>query len=315
VPETIEKAGITWDVLKEINPRLVMLRMPGFGLDGPYKNYRVFGTHAEGMIGHHYLRGYTDASPAYTGTSLSADGNAGVLGAFAVMMGLRHRARTGEGQQIEMPLAEAFLPNLGEFILDYTMNGRIVPPQGNMHPHHAPHNVYATEGDDQWIALDVGTDQEFVALCGVLEAPQLAADDRFSAPVERLKHRDELDTELAKLIAPCDKQRLFRELQAVRVTAAPLHDELEALGDEQLAAREWFREIHMPTVGTHRYPGYLFKMRNTPDDVQLPPPLLGEHNQEVYLDILGYSRDEYDALVEKGLVGTTYAPEALPRPM
>ena len=96
-----------------------------------------------------------------------------------------------------MPLAEAFLPNLGEFILDYTMNGRIVPPQGNMHPHHAPHNVYATEGDDQWIALDVGTDQEFAALCGVLDAPQLAADDRFSAPVERLKH---LGTSLTPVI-------------------------------------------------------------------------------------------------------------------
>ena len=150
VPETIEKAGITWEELKQVNPRLIMLRMPGFGLDGPYKNYRVFGMHAEAMIGHHYLRGYTDASPADTGTSLSADGNAGVLGAFAVVMALRHRERTGEGQQIEMPLAEAFLPNIGEFILDYTMNGRVTPPQGNTHPHHAPHNVYATAGDDQW---------------------------------------------------------------------------------------------------------------------------------------------------------------------
>ena len=71
----------------------------------------------------------------------------------------------------------------------------------------------------------------------------------------------------------------------------------------------------MPTVGTHRYPGYLFTLRNTPDEVRLPPPRLGEHNEEVYLDILGYARDEYDALVEKGLVGTTYAPEALPQPM
>ena len=314
VPETIEKAGITWEVLKEVNPRLIMLRMPGFGLDGPYKNYRVFGSHAEGMIGHHYLRGYPDASPAYTGNALTADGNAGVLGAVAVMMGLRHRERTGEGQQIEMPLAESFLPNIGEFILDYTMNGRVVPPQGNTHPHHAPHNVYATEGEDQWIAIDVATDEEFAALCGVLGAPALASDARFAGTAARLAHRDELDAELAKLIAPYDKEQLFRELQAAGVTAAPLHDELEALADEQLAAREWFREIHMPTVGTHRYPGYLFKMRNTPDEVRLPPPLLGEHNEEVYLDILGYSRERYEALVEQGLVGTTYSPEVLPQP-
>ncbi|MBT5774051.1 MAG: CoA transferase, partial [Dehalococcoidia bacterium] len=240
VPETIEKAGITWEELKAVNPRLIMLRMPGFGISGPYKNYRVFGMHAEAMIGHHYLRGYTDASPAYTGTSLSADGNAGVLGAYAVVMALRHRDRTGEGQQVEMPLAEAFLPNIGEFILDYTMNGRVAPPQGNTHPHHAPHNVYATVGEDQWIAIDVGTDEEFVALCGVLGAPALASDTRFAAGTGRLEHRDELDGELAELIAPLDKERLFRELQAVGVIAAPLHDELDALADEQLAARDWF---------------------------------------------------------------------------
>jgi crotonobetainyl-CoA:carnitine CoA-transferase CaiB-like acyl-CoA transferase len=312
VPETIEKAGITWDDLKQVNPRLVMLRMPGFGLEGPYKNYRVFGMHAEAMIGHHYLRGYTDASPAYTGSSLSADGNAGVMGAFAVVMALRHRDRTGEGQQIEMPLAEAFLPNIGEFILDYTMNGRVAPPQGNTHPHHAPHNVYATAGDDQWIAIDVGTDEEFVALCSVLDASRLTTDVRFATAAARLEHRGDLDGELAPLIAPREKEALFRELQAAGVVAAPLHDELEVLADEQLAARDWFREIEMPTVGTHRYPGYLFKMRNTPDDVRLPPPLLGEHNEEVYLDILGYERDEYEALIEKGLVGTTYPPEVLP---
>jgi crotonobetainyl-CoA:carnitine CoA-transferase CaiB-like acyl-CoA transferase len=229
-----------------------------------------------------------------------------------VVLALRHRDRTGEGQQIEMPLAEAFLPNIGEFILDYTMNGRVAPPQGNTHPHHAPHSAYATAGDDQWIAIDVGTDDEFAALCGVLDASTLAADARFATALARLDHRDELDRELAPLIAPRDKEALFRELQAAGVVAAPLHDELEVLADEQLAARDWFREIEMPTVGTHRYPGYLFKMRNTPDDVQLPPPLLGEHNEEVYLDILGYEREEYEALIEKGLVGTTYPPEILP---
>ena len=311
-PETIEKAGITWEVLRQVNPRLIMLRMPGFGLDGPYKNYRVLGMHAEGMIGHHHLRGYPGASPAETGASLSADANAGVLGAFAVMMALRHRDRTGVGQQIEMPLAEAFLPNLGEFILEYTMNGRVVPPQGNMHPYHAPHNVYATAGEDQWIAIDVASDGEFAALCGTLGAPQLAADARFTTASDRLLRREDLDAELTKLTASRDKERLFRELQAAGVTAAPLHDELEALADEQLAAREWFHEISMPTVGTHRYPGNLFKMRNTPGDVRLPPPLLGEHNEEIYIDLLGYSRDAFDTLVEAGLVGTTYAPEALP---
>ena len=296
VPETIEKAGITWDVLRKVNPRLVMLRMPAFGLSGPYKNYRAFGHQAEGMIGHHHLRGYPDGGPEETGAALTADGFAGVLGAVAVMMGLRHRYRSGEGQQIEMPLAEAFIPVLAEFVLDHTMNGRTTAPQGNRHPHHAPHNVCATQGEDQWIAIDIADDVEFAALCAVLGAPRLASDPRFAGPAERLQHRDAMDAELARLIAPRDKEQLFQALQSAGVTAAPLHDELEALADEQLAAREWFREIRMPAAGTHRYPGYLFKLRNTPDEVRLPPPLLGEYQQ----------------LLDRNLIGTAYAPGVLP---
>ncbi|MEZ4501287.1 MAG: CoA transferase [Dehalococcoidia bacterium] len=311
VPITIEKAGLTWDEVREINPRLIMLRMPAFGLSGPYKYYRAFGTHVEGMIGHHLIRGYPNAGPDYTGDAFTADALAGVLGAFAIVTALRHRERTGEGQQVEMPLAEAFLPVLGEFIMDYTMNGRVTEPQGNRHPSHAPHGVYPTEGDDQWIAIDVATDEEFAALCDVLGAGALASDERFAASDQRWKHRDALDTALGEVTRSHDKEALFRSLQAAGVNAAPVHNEVEALADEQLAARDWFREITVPTVGTHRYPGYLFKMANTPDEVRLPPPLLGEHNEEIYLDLLGYSREELDAMIEKGLVGTTYPPEVL----
>ena len=311
VPITIEKAGLTWEDVREINPRLIMLRMPAFGLSGPYKNYRAFGTHVEGMIGHHLIRGYPDAGPDYTGDAFTADALAGVLGAFGIVTALRHRARTGEGQQVEMPLAESFLPVLGEFILDYTMNGRTTPAQGNRHPSHAPHGVYPTAGDDQWIAIDVASDEEFASLCRVLEAGALAEDTRFAASHARWQHRDALDAELAQFTTGCDKEGLFRQLQREGVNAAPVHNEIEALADEQLAARDWFREIDMPTVGTHRYPGYLFKMAHTPDDVQLPPPLLGEHNDEIYLDLLGYSREELDAMIAQGLVGTSYPPELI----
>jgi crotonobetainyl-CoA:carnitine CoA-transferase CaiB-like acyl-CoA transferase len=311
VPETIEKAGLTWEALREVNPQLIMLRMPAFGLDGPYKNYRGFGTHVEGMIGHHYLRGYRDADPSYTGDAFTADGIAGVLGALAVTMGLRHRRRTGEGQQIEMPLAQAFLPVLGEFILDYTMNGRVTPPQGNTHPSHAPHGVYPCIGDDQWIAIDVATDEQFAALCETLDATALASDERFAGTEARWLNRDALDAALGAFTAPREKEQLFHELQAVGVPAAPTHDELEALADEHLNARGFFQEATIEGIGTHRYPGMTIEMANTPNEIRLPPPKLGEHNEYVYLDLLGYSRDEYESLIERGLVGTRYTPEAL----
>lgn len=306
VPITIEKAGITDEELRRANPRLIMLRMPAFGLSGPYSNYRAFGTHAEGMIGHHYVRGYPDADPNWTGEALTADGINGVQGAVAVLMALRHRERTGEGQQIELPLAEGFLAVLTQYILDYSMNGRDTPPQGNTHPWHAPHGIYPTTGDNQWIAIDVGTDEEFASLCGVLGQPALALEERFATAELRRQHRAELDAAVGALTRNCDKEQLFHALQRAGVIATPVHDELEALACPQLEARDWFREIEMEGVGVHRYPGYLFKMRHTPDEVRLPPCRLGEHNEEIYLDLLGYSRKEYDSLVAKELVGTRY---------
>ncbi len=311
VPVTINKAGLDWDVVKEINPRLIMLRMPAFGLSGPYGNFRAFGTHVEGMIGHHLIRGYPEAGPDYTGEAFTADAMAGVLGALSIVMGLRHRERTGRGQHIEMPLAESFLPVLGEFIMDYTMNKRVAEPQGNRHPSHAPHGVYPTAGSDQWIAIDVDSDGMFAALCACLGKPELAEDERYRGQLERWKHRDALDKEIGALTRGLSKEALFHQLQAAGVNAAPVNNEVEALADPQLNAREWFKQIEMPTVGTHKYPGYLFKMERTPDEVRLPPPLLGQHNEEIYLDLLGFTRAEYEAMIAKGIVGDTYAPEVL----
>ena len=311
VPVTVERAGITYEQLRERNPKIIVLRMPAYGLDGPYKNYRGFGTHVEGMIGHHYLRSYPDLTPDATGDAFTADALAGVTGALAVTMALRHRHRTGQGQQIEMPLAEAFLPALGEWILDYTMNGRVAEPQGNRHPWRAPHGVYPCAGEDQWVAIDVATDAEFASLCDVLGADALRDDPRFATESSRWEHAHALDRALAECTRGRDKRDLFERLQAAGVTAAPVLDEVELLADEQLAAREWFNELDMEGVGRHPYPGMLFKLRETPNRLRTPPVKLGQHNEEIYLDLLGYSREEYDALVAKGLVGTTYPPELL----
>jgi crotonobetainyl-CoA:carnitine CoA-transferase CaiB-like acyl-CoA transferase len=312
VPETIEKAGIGWEELRRVNPRLIMVRMPGYGLTGPYKNFRAFGTHVESMVGFHALRGYPDATPDYAGNALTPDGIAGVMGAVAVMMGLRHRDRTGEGQLIEMPLVEAFLPVIGEYILDYTVNGHAAGPQGNTHPTHVPHNVYPCTGEDRWIAIDVETDEEFAALARVLERSDLAADARYATVQARREHSAELDAALRALTQNRDAELLFHALQAAGVCAAPTHSATQALADPQLNDRGFFRELTVPGVGSHRYPGMVFKLANTPDDIRLPPPLLGEHNEAIYLDLLGYSREEYDSLVERGLVGTRYPDHLLP---
>ena len=313
VPITIERANITWDVLKEVNPRLIYLRMPAYGLDGPYKNYRGFGTHVEGMIGHHLLRSYPEGTPDETGDAFTADALAGVTGAYAVTAALIRRELSGVGQHIEMPLAESFLPVLGEWIVDYTMNGRASTPQGNLHRTHAPHGVYPTTGEDRWIAIDVGTDEEFAALCRVTEAQALLEDARFATQPARHANRAELDAALAEYTSAWVNDDLFHALQAAGVVAGSVHTELDLLASPHLAGRGFFEEVHMEGVGTHRYPGMMTRWANTPNHIRRPPAKLGEHNEEIYLDLLGYSREEYDAMVAKGLVGDTYSEELVPR--
>lgn len=310
VPETMDKANIGWEALRAINPRLIMLRMPAFALDGPYRNYRAFGLHVEAMVGHTHLRGYPGQSPELLSESLASDGIAGVQGAVAVMMALRQRERTGKGQLIEMPLTEGFLPTLGEFVMDHTMNGRDTPSQGNRHRWHAPHNVYPCQGEDNWIAIDVSTDDEFAALCQVLDQTELAHDYRFHTASARLAHVAALDEVLAALTRPHDKEQLFHALQAAGVCAAPVRNAVEVLNDPQLEARGFFETL--PTADErrlYRYPGLIFRMARTPNTLRSGPVRLGEHNREIYCDLLGYTPAQLTALEHQGQVGTAYPPE------
>ena len=310
VPETIDKANLGWEELRRINPRLIMLRMPAFALEGPTRNYRAFGLHVEAMIGHTHLRGYPGESPEMLSESLASDGISGVQGAVAVMMALRHRERTGEGQLIELPLTEGFFPILGEFVMDYTMNGRDTPTQGNRHAWHAPHNVYPCTGEDNWIAIDVGSDEEFVSLCDVLEAKHLSMDERFGTTASRREHLDELDAELSSLTRSRDKEKLFHGLQSAGVCAAPVRNAVEVLDDPQLKARGFFEELETADDRSrYRYPGLVWRMANTPNSLRIPPVRLGEHNREIYCDLLGYAPEELAELERRGLVGSAYPDE------
>ena len=313
VPMTIERANITYEQLKEINPKLIMLRMPAFGLSGPYKNYRAFGTHVEGMIGHHWLRGYPDGTPDETGDAFTADALAGVMGAFAVTSALVHREITGVGQQIEMPLAESFLPALGEWILDYTMYNRVADPQGNLHREHAPHSIYPTKGEDSWIAIDCTNDEEFNSLCITLNAHDLLNDERFKSLAKRKLYEQELNDALARYTQGWDNDQLFHLLQSASVCAGSVHNEKKLLESPQLRARDFFEELEIEGVGTHTYPGIMTKWENTPNQIRSSPPKLGEHNEEIYKELLGYTESQYRELVSKGFVGTDYSEEVVPR--
>ena len=311
VPETIEKAQITYEDLRRINPELVMLRMPGFGLDGPYKNYRSLGLHVDGTIGHHHLRGYPDGLPDEAGNIVIADAIAGIQGAFAILMALRHRRRSGEGQQIELAQAENFLPMIGQQLLDWTMNGHDPGPQGNWHHTRAPHQAYPCRGDDQWIAIDATGDEQFEALCGVLEAPNLALDRTFKAVERRWERRAALDALIAERTRGWDKFELFHALQSAGIAAGPLLTAAERFACPQLAHRGFFEELENDVVGRHRYPGIMWKMAHTPNHLRTAPVTLGQDNDYVWRQVVGLSDEEFAGHLASGMIGDTYSDAVL----
>lgn len=307
VPQTIERAGLTYEALCAVNPRILLLRMPAYGLSGPYRGYRSFGSQMEGMTGHHLIRGYPDLDPGQSSDVFVADAAAGVQGAFALLLALRHLRRTGQGQQIELAQAENFLPYIGEVILDYTMNGRVWGPQGNRHPAHAPHSVYPCRGEDRWIAIDVASDEEWQALTRVLDAEALLCDPRFAGSLERWQHQPELDAALAALTADWDAFDLFHALQAAGVSAGPVQNEADAYACPQLQARGFFEELEQADSGTHAYPGLNLRLRNTPNHLRGGPCPLGADNDYVYRELLDLPEDEIARLTAAGHIGTGWS--------
>jgi len=308
-PHVMENLGLTYDVLKEVNPKLIMISMAGFGHYGPCKYYRALGAHQEGFIGHTFLRGYPDSDPSTTSTLYHADEAAGTHAAFAVLLALHYRNRTGKGQFIDMAQAEATMPHLGEAIMDYTMNRRVQTSTGNRLPGTAPCGCYRCRGEDRWINITVSSDGEWAGLCRAMGNPQWTNEERFSDSLSRDKHQDELDRFIEEWTVTQNHYDLMYRLQREGVPAGPVIFEDDAYADPHLKERGFFEELTHEECGTHLYPGLGWRMSQTPNKLRLPPVRLGEHNEYVYKQILKVPDEEYLELEKEGHIGMDYVPE------
>ncbi|MFN3974493.1 MAG: CaiB/BaiF CoA transferase family protein [Dehalococcoidia bacterium] len=307
-PDTMEKLGVTYENLRRFNPSLIMVRMPAYGLSGPYATYRAFGSQLESVVGHTSLRGYPDTDPSLKGDVFTADAVGGIMAAFATLAALRHRRRTGQGQQIEYPQAEAFLPMLTPAFLDYILNGRMQGSWGNRHPF-IVRGCYPCLGKDRWIVVSIYTDAQFRSLCQVMGRPGLADDPRWADSLSRWKHQDDLDKEIVQWTRVQDAYQVFRRLQEAGVPAGVVTNETDVFSDPHLGVRRYFEPLTQEDTGTHFYPGLLWKAARTPNRLRTPPVRLGEHNPWVYRDLLGYGEEEYKAFESAGHIGEDYPPD------
>jgi len=309
-PETIEKMGITYEDLKEVKSDIIMVSMPGFGCTGPNRNYRALGANLDEAAGHTWLRHYRDMDPSSASLILFSDATAGAHAAFAALAALRYRNRTGKGQFIDLAQVESFMPYLADPIMDYTMNNRVQNTLGNRHPTMVPHGCYRCQGEDRWVTIAVGSQEEWQALCNVMEKSDLETDERFANVENRREHQDELDEIIEQWTSQLDHREVMERLQEVGVAAGAVLDDRDAYADPHLKARGFFQEVTHPDVGTHSYPGIMWKASKTPNQIRTPPVRLGEHNEYVYKELLGISDDEYKQLEEEKHIGTEPVPEA-----
>ena len=304
----IEKMGFGYEAVKKVNPNAVMITLSGYGDTGPYSHYVAYGPAQVPLSGLSALTGYKGFPPMHAGFSY-ADPNGGVHGAFAIISALFHRAKTGEGQYIDMSQWECAMDVLAEGILEYTMNGREPERVGNRDPFMAPHGIFKCLDRpekimdvtiDQWASIVCADDEEWTRLARAIGKFELANDSRFNTLVARKQNEDALEAVITEWTSTRRMADVVKELQAAGVAASACADSKYLSEDPNLNARDYFVYREHPEVGKQQHCGIPWRMSGTPCQVRAAAPTLGQHTTEVLTGLLGYSTAEVDAMRAKG---------------
>jgi crotonobetainyl-CoA:carnitine CoA-transferase CaiB-like acyl-CoA transferase len=301
------RLGLDYPVLSQWNPRLIMISSVGMGQTGPWAHFRGFGSHFEALYGHASVTGYPDMDVEGAPASVAADAATGVAIGLATVMALHQRKTTGKGTHVDLSQGENFVPHLGELFMDYVMNSRVAGPNGNRDPV-LVQGAYPCAGDDEWVAISIGRIEQWHALCGLMGKPELVEDSRFEDMAGLRANHDEVDRIIGAWTPAFDPMDVFNRLQKEGIIAGPLLHEPLAYADPHLKDRNFFVPITHSEIGTHLYPSTAFKMSKVPFEVRKPPVRLGEDNDYVYRDVLGFTEEEYDHLKSLGQIGMDYAP-------
>jgi crotonobetainyl-CoA:carnitine CoA-transferase CaiB-like acyl-CoA transferase len=301
-PRVMKNFGLDYPVLSQINPRIIMVSLPGYGMYGPYRDYPAYGTTLEQHAGFSSVMGYPDSGP-YRTQSTYADPVASVNAAGAMMLALWHRRRTGKGQYIDLAQIESSICLLGEVVLDYSMNGRNPRRLGNGHAWMAPHGCYRCKGDDKWVSIAVANDDEWRSLCKAIGRPAWVDAPRFASQMGRWENQAELDRLLQSWTILHGHHEVMKVLQAAGVAAGAVLNARELIDDEQLVERGYFVRQEHRAAGVRPYPGLPIKFSRTPPRYGRAAPCVDEHQDYVFGKLLGLSKKEIKDLFDAEVIG------------
>ena len=301
-PGTMEKWGLGWDALSEVNPDLVMLRISGFGQTGPYKERAGFGRFAEAFSGLANLTGTPETPPLHAGMPI-ADYVTGVMGWAAVMTALYHRDThpDGAGQYIDLPLFESLFRLMEFMVVEYDQLGVVRERTGNLNPSVAPIDVYRT-ADDEWVTFTGSTQNIAERLFEAIGQPELVEDYRFETNEARVEHREELEEIVSAWFESHELAEVEAAFEEHGLPFAPIMDISDILDDPHYRAREDVVEVEDDDLGPIRMQGVIPKFSETEGRIEWTGPELGEHTREVLCDVLGFDEEAVDRLDEQGVI-------------
>ncbi len=297
-PGVMAKLGLDYAALKQHNPRLIYCASSGFGQTGPYSSRPAYDLIIQGMGGLMSITGPDAKSPTKVGSSI-ADIFAGVFSVIGILSALNHRHNSGQGQMVDVAMLDCMVAILENAVARFTSTGVDPVPIGNRHPSIAPFTTVKTS--DGFINIACGNDNLFKSLCEIINRPDLAADARYAANHLRCEHMEALLPELNQSMSQQTSAFWLETLEKGRVPAGPINTISQVLSDPQVIARNMLIELTHPVAGLIKVPGVPVKLSETPADVSVAAPVLGQHNKEI-LASLGYSETEIDQFVKDKLI-------------
>lgn len=294
----MEKLGLSYTALSEVNPRLIYCSITGFGPSGPWAQRGGFDLMAQGFSGIMSVTGEAGGSPVKSGNSV-ADINAGILAANGIMAALLKRERTGRGQHVETSLLDAALQQMYWFAAMYFQTGKALGASGSGHPLTAPYQAFETA--DGWITLGGANQSNWERIAEVLGHPEWCSDPRFLTGALRKDHERELEALITEVLRRCPAHEWIERFEAAKVPAGPVYDIARALEHPQTRASERVVEFTHPRAGVGRALAFPVRFSDISTDVTRPAPLLGEHSRVVLRDY-GIADDEINELVMQGVI-------------
>jgi crotonobetainyl-CoA:carnitine CoA-transferase CaiB-like acyl-CoA transferase len=295
---TLEKWGLGYEQIKQINPRLVQCSITGFGSNGPYKDLPGYDYIIQAMGGLMDITGSEESGPMKVGVAI-ADVLTGLYAAIGILSSLHERNHSGEGQSIDLSLFDTQVSSLANVASNFLISGLLPKRLGNQHPNIVPYQTFQTLDGEMVVA--VGNDRQFLRLCSVLGLQEIGEDKRFSTNPKRLENKDELVAILSKEMNQKTSTEWLELLSQHGIPCGPINTMQQLFDDPQVKAREMVVAVNHPTAGSIPLVGSPLKLSRTPVEIKRHPPLAGEHSKEVMLE-LGYTEEKIEELQSKKII-------------